>query len=156
MLYFNPRSHAGSDNSTSARTISGLLFQSTLPRGERLTGSGRSSSQLRISIHAPTRGATKSAEYVASITDISIHAPTRGATWHASPQRIMFEFQSTLPRGERLEYAAAKGGIVIISIHAPTRGATCTMSSLRCWRLYFNPRSHAGSDIQLQYLGSRF
>ena len=79
-----------------------LLFQSTLPREERpslyLLGAHlhnfnprsheRSDSQqselitmLRISIHAPTRGATAigNIPLLKSIT-ISIHAPTRGAT----------------------------------------------------------------------------
>gem|GEM_PF-5197675 len=36
---FNPRSRAGSDNALVAVDANGYLFQSTLPRGERLTGS---------------------------------------------------------------------------------------------------------------------
>ena len=76
-------------------------FQSTLPREERpslyLLGAHlhnfnprsheRSDSQqselitmLRISIHAPTRGATYKESNFNSYNFISIHAPTRGAT----------------------------------------------------------------------------
>ena len=34
----------------------------------------------RISIHAPTRGATEVLAKLRELQDISIHAPTRGAT----------------------------------------------------------------------------
>ena len=34
------------------------------------------------------------------------------------------KFQSTLPRGERLQGAGVGTGAGVISIHAPTRGAT--------------------------------
>ena len=80
-----------------------------------------------ISIHAPTRGATKcgfSNGYF--VFNISIHAPTRGAT-------------------------ESKKGVDImgcISIHAPTRGATPEAGSLPCPCQYFNPRSHKGSDCR--------
>ena len=33
-----------------------------------------------------------------------------------------------------------------ISIHAPTRGATTNGAQKRLRRMYFNPRSHEGSD----------
>ena len=61
-----------------------------------------------ISIHAPTRGATR--EYYCKIfaDNISIHAPTRGAT----NEQIQEEKQT------------------IISIHAPTRGATAKMHNI--------------------------
>ena len=36
--------------------------------------------ELSISIHAPTRGATVSPKAVCKVMFISIHAPTRGAT----------------------------------------------------------------------------
>ena len=78
------------------------IFQSTLPREERLPFAlhrkGRAYFNPRshersdflmmkmqvklylISIHAPTRGATKMAELLQTNAYISIHAPTRGAT----------------------------------------------------------------------------
>ena len=58
----------------------GLIFQSTLPRGERLLLAKFLSVVCEISIHAPTRGATLTADQVQQIQRISIHAPTRGAT----------------------------------------------------------------------------
>ncbi len=87
-------------------------------------GDGYQEVQEVISIHAPTRGATslKATEYKLSIDfnprshersdieaaaktaimGISIHAPTRGATVFECLGVQTFEFQSTLPREERL------------------------------------------------------
>ena len=101
--YFNPRSHEGSDAPTSDKAAMKiisihaptrgatslaiskglfLIFQSTLPRGERQCAERVESTSVRISIHAPTRGATKDVH-----TDAEIQ-----------------RFQSTLPRGERRWY----------------------------------------------------
>ncbi len=60
---------------------------------------------MRISIHAPARGATRlELLSLPADADISIHAPARGAT-------DMSE----------LRHAALE---IVISIHAPARGAT--------------------------------
>ena len=56
------------------------IFQSTLPREERLENYKSRVKRQNISIHAPTRGATiKHLEFDGK-EYISIHAPTRGAT----------------------------------------------------------------------------
>ena len=79
---------------------------------------------LPISIHAPTRGATASSIQYLDLGSISIHAPTRGATRkQVRPLLEPRRFQSTLPRGERPQYRTIIHSIV-----------------------YFNPRSHEGSD----------
>ena len=164
--YFNPRSHEGSDGGKDSyntchhisihaptRGATGLdiahiafvLFQSTLPRGERPWKEQEIMMLTLISIHAPTRGATILSAYSKilfsdfnprshegsdtfdadrdKINIISIHAPTRGATIALRSLSLLYAFQSTLPRGERLLAA----------------------SFLRRYR-YFNPRSHEGSD----------
>ena len=77
-----------------------------------------------ISIHAPTRGATTTSMGSNYLVNISIHAPTRGAT----------------------NMGTYLYNLAIISIHAPTRGATCFTHSDFPFLLYFNPRSHEGSD----------
>ncbi len=79
VAYFNPRSHERSD---------------AIHKDDYIL--------IRISIHAPTRGATKMRFFITVNVDISIHAPTRGATISSFPALGKF----------------------IISIHAPTRGAT--------------------------------
>ncbi len=76
-----------------------------------------------ISIHAPTRGATRSSFPSSFISCISIHAPTRGATNSLFYWRYKHEFQSTLPREERRYKHIHKGCL-----------------------LDFNPRSHERSD----------
>ena len=85
--YFNPRSHERSDGAT-------VLLNTEV---------------FKISIHAPTRGATLYAPAYFSKKGISIHAPTRGATKCTSIKRGSGNrFQSTLPREERRWYMGCK------------------------------------------------
>ena len=77
------------------------IFQSTLPREERLTDANVQLYAKSISIHAPTRGATYSDSNANNACAISIHAPTRGATKVKKVLRRILKFQSTLPREER-------------------------------------------------------
>ena len=57
---FNPRSREGSDCTWQLISVLDLLFQSTLPRGERRGNDKQGIQKCRISIHAPARGATDS------------------------------------------------------------------------------------------------
>ena len=101
------------------------LFQSTLPRGERPTPLRYGESGSRVSIHAPTRGATG-----------------------CNPTPPRYErFQSTLPRGERQGGGKDLHICGGVSIHAPTRGATFLPHGFPCIK-GFNPRSHEGSDLR--------
>ena len=56
------------------------LFQSTPPRGGRLTDSQSGHSASHVSIHAPARGATILRQRAHLASYVSIHAPARGAT----------------------------------------------------------------------------
>ena len=58
------------------------------------------------------------------------------------------EFQSTLPREERLGKVCCDIKRIKISIHAPTRGATINIGNKIHWIIYFNPRSHERSDVK--------
>ena len=172
MSYFNPRSREGSDltpydtyrqtsrfQSTLPRgerpctlilTEETVVFQSTLPRGERLCCVSYIFVSLRISIHAPARGATmdrfvnisifsnfnpRSREgsdqnvcsFLYMLHNISIHAPARGAT------------TTTIKHD----------GSEAISIHAPARGATIANRNAESNVGNFNPRSREGSDKQI-------
>ena len=103
-----------------------MIFQSTLPREERQEGSDGRSEPTDISIHAPTRGATRYVrEYKGSLS-ISIHAPTRGATI-----RLFFLMDENASisihaptRGATNRKMVVFDQTDYISIHAPTRGAT--------------------------------
>ena len=122
---FNPRSREGSDKNMMTGLYRYAIFQSTLPRGERLSKLVRFNLKKFISIHAPARGATKERyDIIGKQFGISIHAPARGATrktfWKTHRHRI--------------------------SIHAPARGATQGTSKDRSNDRNFNPRSREGSD----------
>ena len=77
---------------------------------------------------------------------ISIHTPTKGATKLVGDSEEVVIFQSTLPRRERLLQKEGQGDIWVISIHTPTKGATSYTLDWRCWNFNFNPHSHEGSD----------
>ena len=167
---FNPRSHEGSDVGDNYLEYDADGFQSTLPRGERPGWPRRwctpchdfnprshegSDEHLEafgvasdISIHAPTRGATRRHENALATEGISIHAPTRGATVspppirrfdkHFNPRSHEGSDRSGRPRPRRR----------CISIHAPTRGAT---TPLRRWRTTTRISIHAptrGATVQ--------
>ena len=124
----------------------------------------------KISIHAPARGATgipaagrpsfryfnprsrEGSDGTRCLTfriqpRISIHAPARGATrWVENRVRLYGQFQSTLPRGERLKAFWPEFPLSEISIHAPARGATLTPIAAQTGADNFNPRSREGSD----------
>ena len=120
--YFNPRSHTGSD---ALHLFHRLFYYNFNPRSH--TGSDSfisdTSNPLTISIHAPTRGATRLSLSHYFHTCISIHAPTRGATKSGGMHLRLSIFQSTLPHGERLR-----------------------LYSQKSIKYHFNPRSHTGSD----------
>ena len=121
---FNPRSHMGSDYLRISLGIHLLLFQSTLPHGERPVfveqppnhdkrfqstlphGERRHSALLalpiRVSIHAPTWGATLREDNPAK--DIPSFNPRShmGSDIKKDNQTCKYhKFQSTLPHGER-------------------------------------------------------
>ena len=144
-----------------------MMFQSTLPRRERLS-----------TVQLPTtsggfnpRSHEGSDPYRPSSTHgrrrVSIHAPTKGATRDAADGFWVLPFQSTLPRRERHHLCTHNSRPRAVSIHAPTKGATDLpfaplsfqpfQSTLprrerRMWehgsliQRSFNPRSHEGSD----------
>ena len=83
-----------------------LLFQSTLPREERPRALLIYIPDYTISIHAPTRGATKSTALLKLIRKISIHAPTRGATRTRKEFRLLV--QNFNPRSHERSDSAVK------------------------------------------------
>ena len=94
------------------------------------------SRSITVSIHAPTRGATRCSALRHLDTCVSIHAPTRGAT----PSSVIYL------------------SIFHVSIHAPTRGATFRMARQVFW-IRFNPRAHTGRDLlpfSIVFISMRF
>ena len=144
------------------------IFQSTLPREERLRYRNCDSWTNTISIHAPTRGATNTLAVSDSLYVFQSTLPREERRLCLFRYANSSRFQSTLPREERpyqdsnpyyyfyfnprshersdyfREYTYF---CFMISIHAPTRGATTSASCITIVLLYFNPRSHERSDL---------
>ena len=97
ILNFNPRSYKRSDLDHLHHGCFHLLFQSTLLQEERrVILTPFTFDLVLISIHAPTRGATKKEADCVISEFISIHAPTRGATHTARFRRC--DLQNFNPR----------------------------------------------------------
>ena len=122
-------------------------------------------SLVRVSIHAPTRGATFAECLRLDGGFVSIHAPTWGATriritrprrrfnprshMGATNRRgsslVVSSFQSTLPHGERQYTLICCSRERIVSIHAPTWERPA-IAATYAHQERFNPRSRMGSD----------
>ena len=83
--------------------------------------------RLRVSIHAPARGATCYDGRIKISEQVSIHAPARGAT----------------------NNLATLGRLIMVSIHAPARGATGPAIAINDGAPGFNPRAREGRDLFL-------
>ncbi len=93
---------------TWSRKVCGIWrFQSTHPRGVRPQPCDYVEKLPVISIHAPTWGATFLSFILLAAIYISIHAPTWGATHQESCYHSTCGFQSTHPRGVRLDRLVA-------------------------------------------------
>ena len=121
---FNPRPHAGGDLSFALLKMGSIMFQSTPPRGGRPRSSSSSWMNIRVSIHAPTRGATAPRSSL-SKRSLFQSTPPRGGRLGIFPASLTVSmFQSTPPRGGRHTVHRVTTVDLLVSIHAPTRGAT--------------------------------
>ena len=77
---------------------------------------------------------------------ISIHASAREATYQRRRDAAESRFQSTPPRGRRLQGLRTCGAIPHISIHASAREATSNHIIINLPTIYFNPRLREGGD----------
>ena len=107
----------------------------------------RTPADRRISIHAPARGATIFRQNPIWYCPISIHAPARGATYSCQRYADCNVFQSTLPRGERPNKLCRTWPVFVFQSTLP-RG-----ERRPAWRRIilvrnFNPRSREGSDAR--------
>ena len=100
------------------------VFQSTRPRGARREPRKARRGQQRVSIHAPTRGATAVDAPAGDRREVSIHAPTRGATGGLRHDHGNGLVSIHAPTRGATRRVAVHSGRPAVSIHAPTRGAT--------------------------------
>ena len=127
---FNSRTREGCDLYANIRPKCSFRFQFTHPGGVRLRASHSRRKSIRVSIHAPGRGATEQAVRSQQHKD-GFNSRTRegcdlSPCFHLSSSLL---FQFTHPGGVRLQERMRKGQITAVSIHAPGRGAT------RCYDL---------------------
>ena len=102
---------------------------------------------FRVSIHAPTKGATFLSPHRINNWRVSIHAPTKGATSNGSSTQLQLsQFQSTHPQRVRRRGRMSPRQGVPVSIHAPTKGATVLSTLQGHGVTCFNPRTHKGCD----------
>jgi len=132
---FNPRPRAGGDPQCLGENAGAQRFNPR-PRAGGDDEEARAAGHLRVSIHAPARGATLPDRPEQLGREVSIHAPARGAT--------LADDQADGADG--------------VSIHAPARGATLSAYSPTITICSFNPRPRAGGDAySMPYTGpSRF
>ena len=97
---FNPRSHAGSDIIPRA-AVEFFKVSIHAPSPGATSVSPDFGRELEVSIHAPTQGATKASPDRGRESEVSTHAPTQGATTNVNDFPHIVTFQSTLPRRER-------------------------------------------------------
>ena len=120
------------------------LFQSTLPREERLRADRVFKTLLYFNPRSHERS-DDSTYKLDGLSYISIHAPTRGATKSQALKVMRFGFQSTLPREERHNLTPEVMQWKSFQSTLPRE------ERLKQWRVLkrhynFNPRSHERSD----------
>ncbi len=165
--YFNPRTHVGCDFSQRLADIGVPYFN---PRTHVGCDPGKDPERprLRISIHAPTWGATL-VMLVGDTPEAFQSTHPRGVRHNNTKSyedTLQFQsthprgvrhvlnhflhiatlFQSTHPRGVRLAISFLKNKKRDISIHAPTWGATESCRGHFQDFRNFNPRTHVGCD----------
>ncbi len=143
---FNPRAHAGRDIFFAASSDTSMGFNPRAHAG-RDYNKGAAPAAGRVSIHAPTQGATGEPANTSIQYSVAIHAPTQGATGGAPAAGTQFSVSIHAPTQGATMYIDGKSLTAIVSIHAPTQGATSKRRSRLRGSGGFNPRAHAGRDL---------
>ncbi len=136
-------------------TFPKTLFQSTLPRGERRLQLRFSRWGIRISIHAPARGATYLPCVTGHYRSISIHAPARGATQRTRGEKRSLPYFNPRSR-EGSDNAAHPRRCAGGDFNPRSReGSDHTVLDRNITVEDFNPRSREGSDRSGKDTGGR-
>ncbi len=121
---FNPRARVGRDHARSRLHHSQHIVSIHAPAWGATPLTRHIADRRRVSIHAPAWGATAAHLCAVRTPAVSIHAPAWGATYQYRVAWRPHQFQSTRPRGARLESVPQLEMRVRVSIHAPAWGAT--------------------------------
>ena len=122
--HFNPRSRGGSDGITPYPATAAVLFQSTLPRRERHSARFRKQWFKYFNPRSREGSDHPQPELYGLRVVISIHAPAKGAT--RSARRSSSTCSHFNPRSREGSDSRTERDqqIIRISIHAPAKGAT--------------------------------
>ena len=122
---FNSRTREGCDLYANIRPKCSFRFQFTHPGGVRLRASHSRRKSIRVSIHAPGRGATRCFTFAGQDID-RFNSRTREGCDRAGGALTATQgrFQFTHPGGVRLIPLLPLVFFLAVSIHAPGRGAT--------------------------------
>ena len=123
-------------------------FQSTLPREERLFHNCFEHVFNYFNPRSHERSDGQSGHVYQKNHQISIHAPTRGATVTTIFVMTDAQFQSTLPREERLFFCSHFPIIQHFNPRSHERSDQLPVLHT-CHYNYFNPRSHERSDSNI-------
>ena len=143
---FNPRSREGSDDGATLSPPANVYFNPRSREGSDL----QSRSAFRCSSHnfnpRSREGSDEFHCHKHLHSTISIHAPAKGATATANESVFLCKFQSTLPRRERPHRIRWSPKPARFQSTLPRRERR---SADRCRPAHphFNPRSREGSDL---------
>ena len=152
------------------------MFQSTHPHGVRHSLLTKFAIMVSFNPRTHTGCDFSSSEVARKLTDVSIHAPTRGATRQSTRTKPNKKFQSTHPHGVRQRYIDGIRQMLMFQSTHPhgVRQARSRRVWLRVWfqsthphgvrrrgvtfryvlLFCFNPRTHTGCDAK--YLQNNF
>ncbi len=146
-LYFNPRSHEGSDVIHGVRSVRFEKFQSTLPRRERHLGTVQIYTSTVFQSTLPRR--ERRTMFVGN-NEFGIFQSTLPRRERLMEQVLHMRkwlFQSTLPRRERPQ-SLHKAAVEANFNPRSHEGSDLYNCNCTCSAFYFNPRSHEGSDCR--------
>ena len=121
---FNPRTHKGCDSVNLMSLPDRRVSIHAPTKGATTTLSTHTIEIIHVSIHAPTKGATNADVQLCKVVPVSIHAPTKGATQCSQQQRIDSTVSIHAPTKGATQCSQQQRIDSTVSIHAPTKGAT--------------------------------
>ena len=137
----------GCDKISALRSAIALQFQSTHPHGVRQTSRGLDFVELGFQSTHPHGVRRRNLFEISSLTKVSIHAPTWGATIIVTHTLMVFRFQSTHPHGVRLTSCIFTDTPCLC--FNPRTHMGCDYLTHRLVKVItcFNPRTHMGCDL---------
>ena len=153
-LRFNSRAHGGRDGVRQCHSRRGRVSIHA-PTGGATISCVRPYQRKRVSIHAPTGGATEGEMREGGAAGVSIHAPTGGATGSRAGGGRSRGFNSRAHGGARRSGRGSSAVLQGVSIHAPMGGATAAALSAEVTRAFQFTRPRGARQTPAACLADR-